>query len=216
MEEHVANSCPLCNQKDVDHYHSDKNREYLQCNHCRLVFVPHCFWLNPEDEKAIYDLHTNDADDTGYRKFLSRLTIPLLEKLQSRSNGLDFGCGPGPTLSRMLEEKGHVIELYDLFYKDNREVLGQEYDFICATEVIEHLSAPSAEFERLFSILRTGGWLGLMTKMVLDKQAFSNWHYIRDLTHICFFSRDTFDYLAYRFQSELFFVGNDVILLRKK
>ncbi len=212
----MVESCPLCNNNDLNHYFRDKNRDYLRCNHCRLVFVPHIFWLNLKQEKAIYDLHTNDVEDKGYRKFLSRVTVPLLEQLPNACKGLDFGCGPGPALSEMLQEKGHRMELYDPFYHDNKEVLAQEYDFICATEVIEHLRIPSVEFELLFSILRTGGWLALMTKMVLDKQAFSNWHYIRDLTHICFFSRDTFDYLAYRFQSDLFFIGNDVILLRKK
>jgi 2-polyprenyl-3-methyl-5-hydroxy-6-metoxy-1,4-benzoquinol methylase len=216
MEERVVDCCPLCKNEGLNHYHSDKNREYLQCNICMLVFVPHHFWLNPQEEKAIYDLHKNDPADQGYRTFLSRLTLPLLQQLQCNCSGLDFGCGPGPTLSLMLEEQGHTVALFDPFYHDDYEVLAQKYDFICATEVIEHLRAPSVEFERLFSILKPGGWLGLMTKMVRDEQAFCNWHYIRDLTHICFFSRYTFQYLARRFQSELFFIGSDVILFQKR
>jgi hypothetical protein len=51
---------------------------------------------------------------------------------------------------------------------------------------------------------------------VIDRHAFSNWHYIRDMTHICFYSKSTFNYLAERFKAELSFVANDVILLRKK
>ncbi|MGB2360319.1 MAG: methyltransferase, partial [Porticoccaceae bacterium] len=58
-------------------------------------------------EKAIYDQHQNSPDDLQYRRFLSRLTEPLLERLGPCSRGLDFGCGPGPTLSVMMAEQGH-------------------------------------------------------------------------------------------------------------
>lgn len=55
-----------------------------------------------------------------------------------------------------------------------------------------------------------------MTKMVIDRQAFRQWHYIRDMTHICFYSRGTFEYLAKRFHAQLEFVAKDVILFHKK
>ena len=54
-----------------------------------------------------------------------------------------------------------------------------------------------------------------MTKQVIDAQAFARWHYIRDPTHVCFFSRETFTWWAARKQAELEFCGADVILLRK-
>ena len=63
--------CPLCNREKVDLFFEDKNRTYLSCIYCKLVFVPKCFWLNAEDEKATYDLHENNSQDQGYRKFLS-------------------------------------------------------------------------------------------------------------------------------------------------
>ena len=65
-------------------------------------------------------------------------------------------------------------------------------------------------------MLRRDGWLGIMTKLVLDKTAFCKWHYILDMTHICFYSRSTFEYLAKLFNAELEFVENDVILFKKK
>jgi hypothetical protein len=55
-----------------------------------------------------------------------------------------------------------------------------------------------------------------MTKLVSDKAAFTRWHYIRDLTHICFYSRATFRYLARRFDADLFFSGDDVMFLHKR
>ena len=207
--------CPLCDSDDIDSFYEDKNRIYLRCENCRLVFVPKCYWLSAEDERATYDLHENDAQDLGYRQFLSRLSTPLLEKLDSNRKGLDFGCGPGPTLSALLEAQGQQVDLYDPFYFNDPSVFHKKYDFITATEVVEHLHDPKQAFVELFKMLKRGGWLGIMTKLVMDEHAFRQWHYIRDLTHICFFSRNTFEYLAQHFNADLDFVASDVILLNR-
>ncbi len=188
----------------------------MRCLHCMLVFVPKRNWLSSEDEKAIYDLHENNSQDRGYRQFLSRLSVPLLERLDPKQRGLDFGCGPGPALSTLLQAQGHKVDLYDPFYYDDPSVFDKTYDFICATEVVEHLRYPQKVFSDLFGMLKPGGWLGIMTKLVLDHRAFLQWHYIRDLTHVCFFSRATFDYVAQRFNADIQFIAKDVILLNKK
>ncbi|MCF6281395.1 MAG: class I SAM-dependent methyltransferase [Candidatus Polarisedimenticolaceae bacterium] len=209
--------CPLCSSLDIAPFFADRRRAYLRCCECKLVFVPQCYWLCIEDEKAIYDLHENDAEDQGYRQFLSRLSHPLLERLgPNKQRGLDFGCGPGPALSHLLEEQGHQMDLYDPLYFNDPSVLSNRYDFICSTEVVEHMHDPNKDWDRLFKMLNRGGWLGIMTKLVIDKQAFSRWHYIHDMTHICFYSRETFDYLAQRFKAELNFVANDVMLFKSE
>ncbi|MBR9987130.1 MAG: class I SAM-dependent methyltransferase [Desulfosarcina sp.] len=207
--------CPLCSGDDIDPFFEDENRIYLNCLNCELVFVPQRYWLSAEDEKATYDLHENDPQDRGYRQFLSRLSAPLMQRLKARQKGLDYGCGPGPTLSVLLEAHGHEVDLYDPIYYNDPSVFHNRYDFICATEVVEHLRDPKLEFAALFKVLKPGGWLGVMTKRVTDKQAFRQWHYIRDMTHICFYSQRTFEYLARRFDARLDVVANDVMLLNK-
>ena len=208
--------CPLCGSDEVNSFHKDKKRIYLRCLYCELVFVPKRYWLSTEDERATYDLHENDAQDQGYRQFLARLSRPLVQKLDSNQKGLDFGCGPGPTLSALLEEHGQLVDLYDPFYYNDPSVFHNHYDFITATEVVEHLHDPKREFAALFKMLKRGGWLGIMTKLVTDEHAFRQWHYIRDMTHICFYSRRTFEYLAQRFNASLNVVAKDVILLYRK
>jgi SAM-dependent methyltransferase len=209
-------ACPLCGFAAPAPFHTDARRLYLRCERCRLVFVPAVHWLTPEAEKAVYDLHENEAVDPGYRRFLSRLCDPLLERLSPGCRGLDFGCGPGPTLSRMLADRGHRMALYDPFYQEDPAVLTRTYDFITATEVVEHLRVPGRVIASLFSMLRPGGWLGIMTKLARDREAFRRWHYIRDPTHICFFSRATFRHLAQRHGAALVFIGTDVILMQKR
>ncbi|CAM3133820.1 class I SAM-dependent methyltransferase [Vibrio tubiashii] len=208
-------SCPLCQSLETQHYYQDKRREYLQCLQCELVFVNPDQRLDAKQEKAHYDLHENDPNDQGYRRFLSRVADPILERIETNSHGLDFGCGPGPTLSLMLEERGHTMSLYDIYYHPNPSVLENSYDFITATEVIEHLYEPNKVWQQWLNLVKPGGWIGLMTKMVIDVEAFASWHYKNDQTHVVFFSRKTFQYLAERDQLKLEFIGNDVILLRK-
>jgi 2-polyprenyl-3-methyl-5-hydroxy-6-metoxy-1,4-benzoquinol methylase len=196
-------------------YHRDRRRDYRQCADCALVYVPATQRLDAAAEKAEYDLHDNDPQDAGYRRFLSRLAEPLLARLKPARQGLDFGCGPGPTLSLMLAEAGHRVDHYDAFYADDRAVFGRRYDFITATEVVEHLHAPGEELQRLWDMLKPGGVLGLMTKLVIDAEAFAAWHYKNDRTHVCFFSRATFAWLAQRLGARLEIIGKDVILLSK-
>jgi SAM-dependent methyltransferase len=215
IPEYLHPHCPLCRGKEIDSFFEDTQRVYLRCMQCQLVFVPERFWLSPEDERATYDLHENDAGDIGYRHFLSRLTIPLLERVKPEQKGLDFGCGPGPTLSVVLEEAGYSVDLYDPFFYNDPAVFHKKYDFICTTEVVEHLRYPGQDFTTLFKLLKPGGWLGVMTKLVIDRAAFRKWHYIRDLTHICFYSQSTFEHIAQRFDACVDLVNNDVILLNK-
>lgn len=207
--------CPLCGAPDAEFFHRDTQREYLRCGACRLVYVPPRYFLDLEAERAEYQLHENDPADAGYREFLSRLATPLLARLAPGSRGLDFGCGPGPALVAMLQEAGHEMARYDPFFFPDRTPLSRRYDFITATEVVEHLHRPGEELERLWALLRPGGWLAIMTKLVIDAQAFANWHYKNDLTHVSFFSSDTWHWWGDCQQSPPEFIGDDVILLRR-
>lgn len=211
----MTDHCPLCMGDRAPPFHEDARRSYLRCERCALVFVPERFRLSRDREHAEYLLHENDVNDPGYRRFLSRLADPLVQRLLPASQGLDFGCGPAPALAAMLEEQGHTVALYDSFFAPETTVLQQQYDFVTATEVVEHLHDPAGELHRLWSLLVAGGWLAVMTKLVRDREAFAGWHYIRDPTHVCFFSRDTWRWWARQQGGALSFVTDDVILLRK-
>lgn len=207
--------CPLCAASHGRSFYKDLLRQYLRCPQCQLVFVPEQYYLTCEQERAEYDLHQNSVEDAGYRNFLSRLAVPLAERLQPTAIGLDFGCGPGPALAAMLEEQGFQVALYDIFYQPDTSVLDREYDFICATEVVEHLHAPGQVLAQLWGMLTRRGYLGIMTKLVRDREAFASWHYKNDLTHVCFFSDQTWQWWARKNGASLERLGADVILLRR-
>lgn len=207
--------CPLCHRPGAPLFFEDRRRRYHRCDQCRLVFVPPGQRLGPDAEKAEYDLHRNSPDDAGYRGFLGRLFEPVCQRLGGEGSGLDFGSGPGPTLSIMFEEAGYRMRVYDPFYAPDLSAFEYSYDFITATEVAEHLHYPGRELERLWQCLRPGGLLGIMTKLVIDRNAFVQWHYKNDPTHVCFFSRETFRWVAGKWDASLAFYGSDVILIEK-
>ena len=168
-----------------------------------------------ERELAVYQLHNNDVDDPSYRRFLSRLSIPLLAALPHAQQGLDYGCGPGPVLAMMLEEAGHHMTLYDPFFHDDQDALARRYDFITCTEAVEHFHQPSQEFQRLNRLLEPGGILAIMTCFQTDDARFANWHYRRDPTHVVFYREETFRFIASRFGWRCEIPCKDVVLLHK-
>jgi len=207
--------CPVCEQGWLQDFRSVKQQQYLRCPACQAtVMAPGCR-LSREQEKAIYDQHQNDPDDSGYRSFLNRLAEPLLERIPAGACGLDFGCGPGPALALMLREAGMSVSVYDPFFHPDSGALQRQYDFVTCTEVVEHLYQPARVFRQLYSLLRPGGWLGIMTCFQTDDSRFDNWHYRRDPTHVVFYRAHTLQVIADQLGLELVIPAKDVALFRR-
>lgn len=207
--------CPLCSNSETAHYYADAFREYLLCPVCDLVFAHPASLLSREAEFQRYQLHQNDLEDPGYRKFLHKMSAPMLKRIPAHSAGLDFGSGPGPLLKLMFEEQGHSMSLYDPFYAPEQGVLGDSYDFITSTEVVEHLYTPLEELDRLWACLKPEGYLGIMTSLRFPDLDFRSWHYIKDETHVIFFAPKTMGWLASRWGAQLEVIGHSVIIFQK-
>ena len=209
--------CPLCRSETSFFFSKDRFREYYHCQVCDLIFVPSQYHLTPQQEKERYDLHENNPNDPGYRKFLSTLVDPIAEIVPEGSKGLDFGSGPEPVMAEMLKGCGYEIEVYDKYYADDKKVLTQEYDFITCCETVEHFTNPKKELALLFRILKPGGGLGIQTSLhKYQIQTFNNWHYKRDLTHICFFSEKSFHWIHQEFKLSVPKISNTVFLFNKQ
>lgn len=181
-----------------------------------MVFADPAAHLDPLGERARYDLHQNDPKDPRYRQFLNRLARPLLTRLERGMRGLDYGCGPGPTVSLMLEEAGMVMALYDPYYAPHPEALTTRYDFITCTEVVEHFYHPASDWSRITALLKPGGWLGVMTQPTPSRESFLQWRYCQEPTHVSFYCAATFAWIAARFGLTVERVRSDVFLLQKR
>ena len=190
-------------------------RDYWRCEICEARFLSPGQHPTPDEERATYLLHENHPDDPGYRKFLSKLADPLIENFAGGSQGLDYGCGPGPALAVMLGEAGYGVALYDPFFEPDRATLSRTYDFITCTETAEHFHDPAGEFDRFDEMLNPGGWLGVMTCFQTDDERFADWHYRKDPTHVVFYREATFRTIAEQRGWICRFPVKDVVLMNK-
>jgi len=213
----AAEPCPLCQASDgVQPFDADRARSYLRCGVCSLVFVPRAQHPSPRAAKERYDLHRNDPGDSGYRRFLNRLVDPLAPRLRPGAEGLDFGCGPSPVLSLLLAERGFRMANYDPFYAPDTRVLQRTYDFLVCSETVEHFSEPRRDLDRMLRLVRAGGWVGIMTGMLEPGIVFLKWPYANDLTHVCFFSRRTFEWWAGQHGLAVEFPAGNVCLMQRR
>lgn len=215
MDKITEAKCPLCGSKEGFLYSKDKKRIYIKCRICKLVYVPKRFFISAEAEKKRYDCHRNFPDDKGYITYLKRLLAPLLARIDEKSYGLDFGSGPLPVFAGLLEKKGHRVETFDIFYDNRPELLLNKYDFITVCEVIEHLHDPIFELTRLFSALKENGVLAIMTQPPVSADRFLDWSYKNDPTHVVFFSDESFQWIAEKFNCNYSNPGHGVFFLKK-
>ena len=207
--------CPVCRASEPGHFTRIDERDYYACAVCEARFLGPADYPSPVEERAHYELHENNLFDVGYRKFLSKLSLPLLEKLSPGLSGLDYGCGPGPALAEMMREAGHRMALYDPFFHPDPAPLNETYDFITCSETVEHFHQPADEFARLDTMLRPGGWLAVMTCFQTDDARFKGWHYRKDPTHVVFYRPATFQVIAAAHGWSLEIPVKDVVLMRQ-
>ena len=210
----TSKTCPLC-QSSTTHYHADKMRDYFQCANCRLVFADPESFLDLDGEKERYELHENDPSDEGYRRFLGQVLEPLLPHLEPGLRGLDYGCGPGPALKLLLEEKGFEMSVYDPFYAPDECMLKRQYDFVTCTEVVEHFYAPAKDWHKLTHLLKPGGWLAIMTSLLLPDTDFNAWYYKTEPTHVMFYTPKTMEHIASKFGLVIKYIQSPVIIFNK-
>lgn len=207
--------CVLCKKTNIKFFFKDEQSViFNQCKTCGLIQRSEESHLNFFEERKRYDLHKNDIQDPNYIKFLSPLVNSIQMFLKNKNlKGLDFGCGTAAPLAHIFSNLGFEMYRYDLHFFNDEKVLKQKYDFILASEVIEHFRNPYEEFSMLSQILNVGGYLGLMTSFWSEEIDFSRWHYRRDPTHLCFYTYDSMVKIAEYFGYEIMdFSGNTCIL----
>lgn len=207
--------CPLCFNKEaftvVD---GPDSRAYRGCNKCKLIFTETRFQPSKQSEKKRYLTHKNGIQYKGYVDFLNQAIEPALPLVSQNMQGLDFGCGPTPTLSVILEQKGFSCDDYDpIFFP---ELPDKEYDFIFATECFEHFFFPAKEIQHIKKLLKPTGVLIIMTEPWKSAEAFNSWYYAKDSTHVSFYHNHTFDFIGEKFGFEKLESENERVILFKK
>lgn len=208
-------TCKLCQSGSwyIQGVKADQ-RSFYQCSNCYLIQVAPEHLPDLQDEKALYDTHQNGPGYLGYLDFLNRAVRPMLPYLNKNMKGLDYGCGPGPAISYLLDRKGIGCEDYDPIYFPIP--FKKKYDFLFATECFEHFHYPFKEIEKMDRLLKPKGMIGIMTETFGSAERFKNWYYIKDYTHVIFFHQKTFEWIAREFSWEMIHTDHHRVFIFKK
>ncbi len=185
---------------------------YFICDMCGAYLKDQKFYLNHIQEKDIYAEHKNDVNDIRYQNFTSPITKTILEKFNSEHLGLDYGCGTGPVISKVLKDNGYKVELYDPYFYPNENYLNYKYDYIFSCEVFEHFYQPKKEIEKLLAILNPTGSLLVMTHVYDFEIDFKDWYYRKDPTHVFIYTPKTIQFIADRYNLEAKIEKNRMIV----
>ncbi len=140
------------------------------------------------------------------------LATPTLKYLSPQSCGLDFGSGKSQAMAKQFRRQGHDCQCYDVFYYPDPTLLRRQYDFIVASEVIEHLYEPKTVFEQWLSLLKPNAILAIMTGFRPEDKPFAEWWYKNDPTHVALFSEKTFAFLQRRYGLKCLSLSQNVII----
>lgn len=204
-------NCPLCaniltNKIDEDYY---------DCSNCRGLVKEANLYPEPVTEKERYLEHNNDIEDVRYQKFTSPITNYILETFDPNDQGLDFGSGTGPVISKMLQGAGYNVRQYDPFFANYPELLENKYHYIFACEVVEHFYYPNREFQKLHSMLLENGALAIMTLLYEENINFIDWYYRKDPTHVFIYRPETMNYIAEKYGFSEVLIRDRLTVLRK-
>lgn len=210
--------CIICNGDT--HTITDKRfqAQYDVCEVCEFIYESKEYHISSESERKVYDLHINTMENEGYVNIFKRIMNDFIKELNITRKVLEFGSGPTPIFKQLLEMEGYNVYDYDPFYNDNSSFKDHKYQLITSNEVAEHFTNPLQEFELLTSLLEPGGYLVISTGFrTMDEDAFLNWWYKRDTTHIAFYNMTTFSFLAEKFNLDIIKDnGKNTVAFKKK
>ena len=203
--------CPLCDSLGEDFY----NDQFQKCTGCWSIFRKKEYYPLSDEEKSRYEEHNNDITDTWYQNFVLPIVNNILKEHTLHQDWLDFWAGTWPVISHLLWKQWYNICLYDPFFHNHPELLEQKYDYIIACEVVEHFHNPRKEFKLLYSLVKPGGSLYIMTDLYSPEIDFHNWYYKNDKTHVFFYSNNAFEWIKNTFKWKHYSREKRCIILKK-
>ena len=207
----IRENCKVCNSNITIICHP-KFGDYYYCSNCEFISKDESNRFNVVEEKLRYENHNNSIEDKDYVNyfctFIKEAVIPFADE---GKHGLDFGSGPSPVLAQILEQKfNYQMDIYDHFFSPEKVFIGKKYDLITSTEVVEHLNDPLYYFSLFSKLLKSKGVLAIMTNFHRNNEDhFLSWSYIRDVSHISFYTSKTMEYIASKVGLKIIYTNND-------
>ena len=211
-------NCKICGHPAITYKHPRFDMTFHECEHCEFIYKDDSHRLSYDEEFSAYNRHQNSEQNMGYVNFLTNFIDAAIMPYIQKGDVLDFGSGPNPVLAKIMKEQYLFnVDIYDIFYAPKKIYENKTYDLITSTEVIEHLSQPVEVIKVMVDHLKPGGYLSMMTLFhPKDRKAFFEWFYIRDITHLCFYTPKTLEYIAKRLNVEVVYTNEYRYIVLKK
>ncbi len=207
----IRGKCKVCNANTTVLSHPIFG-DYFYCCNCDFISKDKSNLLDENEEKIRYSSHKNSIEDQEYVDYFNRfLNESVMPFVGEGKKALDFGSGPAPVLAQILEQKfNYKMDIYDYYFSPEEVFIGKHYDLITSTEVVEHLSDPLLYFNLFSKLLRPRGILAIMTQFHNNDEAhFLKWPYIRDRSHISFYTPKTMKYIGDKVGLKVIYTDND-------
>jgi len=210
--------CKICKKQTEIFFDDTMRSNFFHCKECEFIFKDEEKIVSNERELKQYLQHNNSEESPGYKEmfedFISKCVTPYKKNIK---NVLEFGCGPGPVLAKMLENESLKVDRYDKFFYPDTVYESKTYDLITSTEVIEHIKDPMNTMKLFNRHLVKNGYLSLMTQFHSNSRTdFLKWWYRRDPTHISFYRPKSFEVLAEIFGFEILFSDSKKLTVMQK
>ncbi len=207
--------CRLCQSESCSPFCSDKSRSYIRCNDCQLIFVPPEAFITADEEKKRYALHDNTPDNIEYVHYLKNVAEELHRIPLTSPKVLDYGSGPEKVLTDILLKKGVDCTAFDPLYDIVFEIENNIFDIVILCEVVEHMRDIRKEAALIKTILKPQGYVMIRTELFREGVDFVNWWYLRDPTHINFFSKASMQRFGEKLGRKIFYSNDKNIFILK-
>lgn len=191
--------------------------DYSHCQKCDFVQTEDPFWLDEAYSKPI------NISDTGYMHrnlmYSQRLTVLLFLLFGSSGKFLDYAGGYG-VFVRLMRDIGFDFVWADKYTK-NLFADGFEWDLkkekhaVTLFEVFEHFVNPVKEIEDLLKYSETIIFSTELRPEPLPDLKSWNYYGLHHGQHIAFYSLETFEFIAKRFDLNYYNIGSLHILTKK-
>ena len=216
-------NCKICNRKTQNIF----NTKILKRYDIRYYYCDHCGFLQTEEPYWRKEAHKNSINitDTGIMSRnigLSKVTAIIIYFLFSKDGKfLDFAGGYG-IFTRLMRDIGFGFYWYDP-YSTNLLARGFElknedskFDLITAFEAFEHFVEPIKDIEKMLGFSDNIFFSIELLPFPIPRPE-EWWYYgLEHGQHVSFFSLETLNYIARRYNMNLCSNGGNLHLLTKR
>lgn len=207
---HIAN--PLFTARVMQKYYI----RYFRCSYCGYVFTEKPFWLK---EAYINPINISDTGILARNQYFKQIVAALIfSHFDKHASFLDYSGGYG-IFTRLMRDMG-----FDYYWDDpmTKNIFAKTFEYhpamkielLTAFECFEHFENPILELEKMLKISKN---ILFSTEIINEGDIDKNWWYFGfdHGQHISFYSENTFNYLAAKYQFNYYNLGGLGLLTEK-